>query len=212
MSGRLFSRLRCASCHDRDDVRSHRTLVVAEEGGGRIPDVIPSLTWAGEKLKSGWMHDMLAGKAKEKSRPWIEAQMPAFEFYARPLAEGFAAQHAAVAEDDFHADPHLAEIGRQLSLQTGLDCRQCHAIGDQQPRGDEKTAVALGINFYQIRDRMRRSAYTRFMIDPPRYDSKTRMIRLSEDGLTTQLKGFFDSDARRQFDALWHYIQSLPAE
>ena len=25
-------------------------------------------------------------------------------------------------------DPELVQIGEQLSLQTGLDCRQCHAI------------------------------------------------------------------------------------
>jgi hypothetical protein len=32
----------------------------------------------------------------------------------------------------------------------------------------------------------------------------------SSDGKTTQLREVFDGDARKQYDALWHYIQTLP--
>ncbi len=36
------------------------------------------------------------------------------------------------------------------------------------------------------------------------------MIKLSSNGLTTKLREYFDSDAYLQFEAVWHYIQSLP--
>ena len=107
-------------------------------------------------------------------------------------------------------DAKLALIGEKLTLQTGLDCRQCHAIGNLQPRGDKDTKINVGVNFTYIRDRLRRDSYQRFMLDPPRYDINTKMIRLSEDRLTTKLKEYFDADAHQQFGAVWHYIQSLP--
>jgi hypothetical protein len=50
------------------------------------------------------------------------------------------------------------------------------------------------------------------MLEPPRYDINTKMIKLSENGLSTKLKDYFDADAQQQFDAVWNYIQSLPDE
>ena len=176
-----------------------------------FPEVLPALTWTGERFHSDWLARLLAGRLDSKSRPWMKARMPAFPGFAETLADALAAEHAVEnAPDSSHRfDPELAEVGRQLSLQSGLDCRQCHAVGAIQPRGDEKTQIALGINFTHIRQRMRYEAYQRFMLDPPRYDINTKMIKLSEDGLSTKLRTVFDADTRRQFEALWHYIQSL---
>ncbi len=211
-STRLIQRLQCASCHDRDGQRSHRPLVIAEEGSGRFPEVLPALTWAGEKFRPSWTETLLAGNLHYKSRPWTEARMPAYPKYAAKLAHGLAAEHAIdPQEQPSHSyDADLAGIGGKLTLQSGLDCRQCHAIGDLKPRGDKDTDIAVGINFAYIRDRLRRDAYQRFMLNPPRYDVNTKMIRLSEDGLTTKLREYFDADAHQQFGALWHFIQSLP--
>jgi cytochrome c553 len=211
-SSRLFQSLQCANCHDRDGQRAHRSLVIADEGSGRIPEQLPQLTWAGEKLQPGWTQSLLAGELTYKSRPWIAARMPALPAYANVLAHGLAAEHGIdPQEQTSHSfDTGLASIGEKLTLQTGLDCRQCHAIGSQQPRGDKETKIALGINLSYIRERMRLDSYQRFMLNPPRYDINTKMIRLSEDGLTTKLKAYFDADAKQQFGALWHYMQSLP--
>ncbi len=213
-STRLVERLRCASCHDRDGQRSPRAAIVVEEGSGQFPDVLPALTWAGEKFRSAWTEALLSGTLRTKSRPWVAARMPAWPRYAHVLSHGLAAEHAVAIEDPepFVVDAELARIGEQLTLPTGLDCRQCHAIGEIQPRGDKETQLSLGINFSIIRDRLRHEAYHRFMLDPPRYDINTKMIKLSEDGQTTKLKKVFDADAHQQFDAVWHYIQSLSPE
>lgn len=210
-SRRLVQQLRCSSCHDRDSLRSHRTLVLSEEGSGRTPETIPGLTWAGEKLSASWTRALLAGEHRYQSRPWLEARMPAFPAYAHALAAGLAAEHAVPpGKEAFTVDRQLAKVGEQLTRQTGLDCRQCHGIGEQKPRGDKNTKIALGINLSLVKHRLREDAYHRFMMDPARFDSNTRMIKLSEDGVTTRLKAIFDADARRQFDAVWHYIRSLP--
>jgi hypothetical protein len=138
--------------------------------------------------------------------------MPAWPHFAKVLADGLAAQHSVPLEDVpvTSREDHMVHIGEQLTLQSGLDCRQCHAIGDLQPRGDKDTQIHQGINFSFLRERLRPEAYHRFMLDPPRYDPNTKMIRLSENGLTTKLKEPFDADAHQQFEAVWHYIQSLP--
>ena len=211
-SARLIEKLQCANCHDRDGRRSHRMLVIAEEGSGKVPEPLPALTWSGEKLQPTWTESLFAGESIFKSRPWIRARMPSFPAYAKALAHGLAAEHAVNPHQQslLEVDADLAAIGENLTRQTALDCRQCHGIGNQLPRGDKNTKIAEGINFTDIRDRMRRDAYERFMFDPPRYDINTRMIRLSEDGLTTKVKEYFDADAHQQFAAVWHYIQSLP--
>ncbi|MDF1843113.1 MAG: hypothetical protein P1U77_16880 [Rubripirellula sp.] len=210
-SQRLVKTLRCSACHDRDGVRSPRPLIIAEEGSGRLPEVIPSLTLLGEKFHADWNRRLFSGTLEQKPRPWLTARMPAFPAFADALATGLAIEHAIDPQSpiDHSFDPKLAAIGEQLTLETGLDCRQCHAIGDLQPRGDQKTQIALGINFDMIRDRIRRPAYHRFMLDPPRYDINTKMIKLSENGITTKLKSIYDQDAKKQFEAVWHYMQSL---
>ena len=48
------------------------------------------------------------------------------------------------------------------------------------------------------------------MLDPPRVDPTTKMVKLAPDGKTTGIREVFDGDAKRQFEALWRYIQTLP--
>ena len=210
-SARLVSRLRCGACHDRDGAVSPRRRVIALEGSGRVPDVIPSLTWAGEKFRPPWTERLLQGNLGYRSRPWLKARMPAFKSYATKIAHGLAVEHGVnpYESTDHRFKQELADIGHKLSLQSGLDCRQCHAIANLQPRGDKNTQIALGVNLAYVRDRLRYESYQRFMLNPSRYDRNTKMIRLSENGITTKLRRYFDADAKKQFDAVWHYIQSL---
>jgi hypothetical protein len=187
-----------------------------EEGSrGLPPETLPSLTWAGEKLHSDWTKHFLAGEVTERPRNWLKARMPAFPAYAQDLARGLAAEHgyATTAREAPSLDPEAVEIGRLLSLKdAGLDCRQCHGIGAELPVGDKNTQIALGINFYTIRDRLRHDYYKRFVLDPPRYDVGTKMPKLVGEKGRTRVKQHFDGDATRQFEALWQYIQSLDSK
>jgi cytochrome c551/c552 len=209
---RLIRQFNCGACHSRDSDTSPRQLLTVEEGSGIVPDAIPQLTWTGEKLRSDWLAKFLAGERHAPLRPWLKARMPAFPAVANVLADGLRAQHGIAAEPEppFAPDPELAAIGAKLAAPTALDCRQCHGFGPEEPRGDKQTLIALGLNFSDSRQRLRRDYYERFVRNPPRCDPGLRMPILALDGKTTKVTTIFGGDATKQFDALWHYLQSAP--
>ncbi len=215
VSRRFFADLQCAVCHPRDGQRSSYPEILSEEGerGGVIENA-PNLTWAGEKLHAAWTESLLNGQITERPRPWMKLRMPSFPARARLLANGLAREHGLSNEPAPrpNIEPDLAEIGEALATRAGLlDCRQCHAIGPLPPTGDKSTLLAPGINFAMTRERVRHDFYRRFTLDPPRYEVTTRMPKLVVDGRTTKVKNVFDGDARQQFDAVWHYLQTVPS-
>jgi len=66
-----------------------------------------------------------------------------------------------------------------------------------------------GIDFLHARDRLRYPYYRRWMLHPLRIDLQTKMPRLVADGRTTSLSTVYEGDAVQQFDAIWHFIQTL---
>ncbi|WP_339731917.1 ThuA domain-containing protein [uncultured Gimesia sp.] len=217
VSARWMRQLNCAACHNRDSAQSPRSLIVVEEGdSGLLPEPLPSLTWAGEKLKSDWSAAFLAGHLSWKPRPWLKSRMPHFPAHASFLASGMAAEHGIaatsaqkVSEEKPSVPPQTLTLGNQLTTKTALDCRQCHGVGDELPLGDAKTKIALGINFVHIKERLHDDYYRRFVLDPPRFDISTKMPKLSTDGKTTKISTILEGDANQQFHAIWQFIQSL---
>lgn len=217
VSERWVRQLNCAACHNRDAARSPRSLIVVEEGeSGLPPEPLPSLTWAGEKLKPTWSKSFIAGNLSWRPRPWLKSRMPHFSAYAPYLASGMAAEHGISAaaelqttEKKTSASIQQITLGNQLTTKQALDCRQCHGVGDDLPSGDDKTKIALGINFVHIKERLTKDYYRRFVLDPPRFDISTKMPKLSPDGKTTKIATIFDGDANQQFHAIWQFIQSL---
>lgn len=213
VSQQLYHELRCNACHRRDGDAGPRLAILDQESEhGLTPEVLPDLTWAGEKLQARWVQKQIGGDLKQRVRPWLKARMPAFPGYAEELARGLAAEHGASDDHPQRLDAKAVNIGEQLTLKENLDCRQCHAIGDLQPTGDEKTRLAPGINFADISERLRYDYYRSFVLDPPRWDVTSRMPQLAPDGKTTKVTGFYDGDAAKQFDAIWHYIRSVGSE
>lgn len=207
-----FSHLRCTACHSRDTRQSPWPEILAEEGSGKPAETIPHLTWVGEKLQGPWIERLLKGEIKQKSRPWLVARMPSFPAYAGLIAHGMAADHGVP-----FSEPPLAnltaeriELGRKLTQREGgLDCRQCHGIGNEVPRGDKSTQIALGINFSLAKERLRPEFALRQMLDPPRYDPNSRMPRFAPDLKTTAAKGIEGGDAVKQFQLLKEFLWSI---
>ena len=209
-SQRLMSQLRCTACHGRDGRSSRWAHVLDVEGmQGLPPEQLPALTWAGEKLHSGWTERLLAGKLAYRSRPWLKARMPAFPAQAASIARGLAAEHGVSGDRPPADDPKMIETGRLLTLKgAGLDCRQCHGLENLTQRQETN---AQGISFLHMAERLRYDYYQRWMLDPLRIDPQSKMLRISADRRHTAATSILEGDARRQFDALWQYIHALPA-
>ena len=171
----------------------------------------------GTQVRVGDQSEEGTGKSAHptKPRPWLSARMPSFPAYAGLIAHGMAAEHGVPFEEPLPTklDANQVEIGRQLTLRDGgLDCRQCHGIGKEQPRGDAATQIALGINFALSRDRLRPEFALRQMLDPPRYDLGSRMPRFAPDLRTTAAKHIEGGDAKKQFEALKLFIWSVKVD
>jgi mono/diheme cytochrome c family protein len=204
--------LRCGACHNRDHETSPLRRIIAEESEhGVAPEGIPNLTWAGEKLHANWVRKLLEGEAPH-SRPWLKSRMPAFAKSAYFLADSLAAEHGVnfsySSQGGAFNRNRLAQGDRLTRKDGGLDCRSCHGVGKDEPTGDEKTKIAQGINFAHTRERLREEFYLRFVLDPPRHDVTTRMPKLSADGKTTAATTILEGDARKQFEAIWEFIQT----
>lgn len=207
--------LRCNSCHSRDTRQSQWPEIVAEEGSGKPTESLPQLTWVGEKLQGPWIEQFLKGQVSQKPRPWITARMPAFPAYASLIAHGMAHEHGVPFHEPVPSDvqPDRINLGQRLTQRDGgLDCRQCHGIGKEQPRGDESTKIALGINFALTRHRLRPEFALRQMLDPPRYDIGSRMPRFAPDLKTTAARQIEGGNAEKQFELLKDFIWSVRDE
>ena len=211
ISQRYVAALRCNACHDRDGEPNLLGDVLFDESvTGRPPEMVPHLTWVGEKLYRSWMEDMFAGRLQYRARPWMKLRMPLLPIRATDLAAGLAAEHGiSPAEPQLPPhDPQRAEIGQQLTLQTprGFFCIQCHAVGDQAAVGafDHR-----GINFALVAQRLRYDYFKRWITDPLRMDPGSKMPKLAPNGKTTNIESVYEGDAQRQFGAIWQYLQSL---
>jgi len=210
-SRRQVASLNCKACHRRDGEDADLPYLLQDEGiQGRVPENVPDLSWVGEKLHQPWLAQLLTGKLPYRTREHFRLHMPGFPARGELLARGLLAEHAmrpAAADDREPFKPELAKIGKDLAAMTGgLACHRCHAIGDKKPVAPFE---AHSTNLAYAALRLRSEYYHRWMRDPLRVDAMTKMPKFAPDGRKTGLTGFYDGDARKQFTALWHYLEHL---
>jgi mono/diheme cytochrome c family protein len=135
--------------------------------------------------------------------------MPAFPAYGAWLATGLAHEHGVLDRREPHPAPDaaLAAAGRQLTgIEGGFGCVSCHDVGTQAALAGPDTAT---INFAFVADRLRPAYYWRYIRDPQRLRPGTMMPSfIAEDG-STPIQQVLEGNARRQFEAIWHYLRSL---
>jgi len=215
--------MRCTACHARDASESLLSQSLADASQSlhqQFPNPpvregeliaaeqrIPSLTFAGDKLRPEWMRRFIGGKLDYKPRYFLRARMPAFAARAATLATGIAEQHGLFPSLPELPKPNAAfvEAGRALCGKTanvGFSCNQCHPIAGVAPFAPFE---APSINFQYVAERMQPDYYSRWMHDPARIDPATKMPRFADFDDKTGLAAF-DHDATRQFDAIWQYL------
>jgi hypothetical protein len=211
-SHRQVKALRCTACHQRDTTDADLPYILDDEGAlGETPPMIPSLTWAGEKLQPSWSGPFIGGALSARPRTWLTIRMPSFGARGDLLAAGLSHEHGYatdfVSPSTPAANKDQIEIGRKLFLKEGgFNCEQCHGAGKTPAVAPFE---APGINLALAKDRLRYDYYHRWMLHPLRVDAATKMPKLTQDNRTTGIKDVYDGDATRQFNAIWQYIQSL---
>lgn len=219
----------CLACHTRDGVPaswspppaaatvpagesvaddSFAPPTDAEDGAG--PDHLPpDLTRAGAKLRSDWLEGYVAGRVEDRPRPHLRVRMPAFPGHADLLAAGLHHQHGlppSPPEPD-PVDPELAAVGRDLIRGDRLGCHSCHALGDDPALGGEGSEET--INFDLVRRRLRRGYFDRFLRDPQRILPGSKMPQFVDEDGYTALYDIMGGEAKRQFEAIWHFLGTL---
>jgi hypothetical protein len=98
-------------------------------------------------------------------------------------------------------------LGRRLTdKDKGFNCVQCHGLPGKPP---EAPFESRGIDFHRVHERVRLDFYRRWLGNPIQFDTAVPMPRFSPDGVSTPAKEILDGDARKQFDAIWQYLNSL---
>ena len=170
------------------------------------PEGFPSLELLGEKLKPEWMGAFISGGMNTKPRTWLESRMPAFPRYGKTIGAGLALAHGfpATTPPAEAVDSKKAEIGQTLvSAQGGFSCVSCHAVA-----GYAATEVfeAPGINLALSHARMQPDYFQRWLLNPAMIDPQTKMPVYFDSEGKSPLTEILDGDARKQIDALWHYL------
>lgn len=211
-SARAVKQLNCNACHASDgtpDQFSSRLSLITDLKNTTIESHLaqdrPPLTYLGEQLKTDYMEKVLTAKVENKARPWLKARMPAFTSRAARLAHGLSAQHGIVEKDDNpkFKEP-LAETGHKLVGATGFSCIVCHGVGPNKPLAAFEVE---GINLGQLRERMTWDYYLRWMYDPTRVISHTKMPKYHIGNNKSALSNVLGGEADKQFEAIWHYLK-----
>ena len=216
---RQIDALRCTSCHAFDEAPDRWTHLITEthdldppraptEGEEKISQVRPTLTWMGEKLHSDWAARFIGGELPT-TRPWLQARMPAFPNRAKRLARGLAQMHGFAPTTAPNPSPtaELVAPGELLLNKDGFGCTACHGIKDTPPYATFEFAAP---KFDHVFGRIRKEYYTRWMWNPTRVEHRYRMpiYATPEERITLQDE-ILDGDADAQFEAMWHYLQSI---
>lgn len=207
---------RCTACHSLDEEVSlldslHVTtagLAAHVEGlDERVDQTRPQLTFIGEMLYTDYIEDMLAGAVKPRPREWLGTRMPAFNAYAKPLAEGLSRVHGFEPGEALKiaTDPKMVEIGDSLVGAEGFGCTTCHGIGNVEPTA----AFEVGaINFDVVHRRLREGYYYRWMDHPAAVIPGNKMPRYSE-GNESQRGDILEGDASKQYEAIWQWLHGM---
>jgi mono/diheme cytochrome c family protein len=213
---RKFHSLRCDACHSRDASPALLDLTHAETksltahiagANEKLDQSRPHFTFIGEMLQASYMQSIISGTIAAKPRPWLEMRMPAFSAHANSLAEGFARLHGIDPKEKFTftLDPSKVAIGADLtSADRGFGCTTCHGVGDIKPSA---AFEVQGLNFDLTQQRIRQEWFSRWMDNPASVTPTTKMPQYAPNGQSPNPA--LDGKAADQFDAIWHYLQSL---
>jgi mono/diheme cytochrome c family protein len=204
-----LTRLNCLACHQRDHLGgvlpNRDTSFTGEDENlgeqGRLP---PSLTGVGAKLKTPWLHEVIANGAS--ARPYLHTRMPKFgAANAGLLVNELKSLDRLPPPEVTGVAPNgrAHEAGRELAGSKGLNCVACHTF-----RGQSAGAIHA-LDLMTMAERLEEVWFHRYLANPQRFSPLTIMPAFWPDG-KSPLPGLLDGDPVRQRDALWRYLEQGP--
>lgn len=196
----------CYTCHQRDgfggpEPDRHALFVsqIPEMGDeGRVP---PPLTGVGDKLKSGWLEQLLRDGAKD--RPYMLTRMPKFGRDAMHLAKDFVevdrvrGVNIAAVDDAPH---RLISSGRKLVGSEGLSCVKCHTFGKYKATGIQ------ALDLQTMARRINEDWFHRYLPNPDALRPGTRMPTAFPNGRSVATE-VYAGDTSSQVSAIWKYLE-----
>ena len=205
-----LARFNCIGCHERGSlggVRKDRNdyFTSADPKLGEPGRLPPPLTGTGAKLQLDWLRNTIAGG--QRIRPYVKVRMPAFGAEnVRGLAELFAAADKvpAVVFEPLPKDRKKAravtDIGHRIVGDRGMNCIACHTF-----RGKGTSSMASVDIVETTTKRLNKDWFYHYMLEPARFRPNTIMPQFFAGGVSV-LGDLEGGDAKKQLNALWHYL------
>lgn len=200
--------LNCYACHRRGELGgveearneffgSHQKEMGDE---GRLP---PPLTGVGDKLKEGWLRQVLEQGANDRQL-YMQVRMPKFKSpHVGHLVEALVAvdrQPDTVPLPVFpEPDYRVKAAGRHLVGGQALSCIKCHDFGPHPSQG------VRAINLTTMTRRLRADWFVRYLRDPQAFRPGTRMPAPWPFGQAT-VKEVLQGNVDLQIWAVWRYL------
>ena len=198
--------LNCYACHTRGSLggvsepMNHLFVGSIPEMGdeGRIP---PSLDGAGDKLNENWLKTILNEGAKD--RPYMATRMPRFGAGQTGSLVSLFSATDALGEDKpvtFPEPDHRIKADARLMVgDQALSCIKCHTF-------DKYAATGIqSLDMTTMTRRLRREWFHRYLLDPQKYRSGTRMPAAWPKGRSV-VPHILNGDSDVQIEAIWTYL------
>ncbi len=198
--------MNCYACHVRGSIggvsepMTHIfTGTIPEMGDeGRIP---PTIDGAGDKLNESWLKTILKEGAKD--RPYMKTRMPKFGDAAavalvpRLIASDVKESVAPIQMPD--VDHRIKADARLMVGDQALSCIKCHTF--------EKFAATgiQSLDMTTMTRRLRHDWFHRYLLDPQKYRSGTRMPAAWPNGRSV-VPDILHGDPAIQIEAIWLYL------
>jgi hypothetical protein len=102
-------------------------------------------------------------------------------------------------------DDAESKLGRKLvSSDGGFSCIACHAVGEF---GATQVFESAGVNFAYTGERVLRSYFDRWLMNPTLIDPQTKMPVYFSDYPQSPLTEVHGGDASKQINAVWEYLK-----
>ncbi len=198
---RLVDKMQCAACHANNGKQERlagfhgETKMLLTHEQHLVDQSRPPMSLFGEKLDENYFHAAVKGDRQKAASPWLLMRMPAFPQAQADLAVFAMRRTSGVGFLNREPKYDEAKAAKGEVLAKTYACAICHSIGANKPTA---AFECEGVNLAQTTDRLSREHYFRWMKNPQRYWSGTKMPPY---GLNDE-----------QLDQLWNWLEKTKKE